>query len=183
MNGSTVVVAGNFSDPDSADTHTVAMNWGDGTTSLSLSAGVTSFTASYAYTATGTYTVTSTVTDPSGAWTKTANVQVVVTVAGGTTADLLDQMKALVQSFDLDRNTERWLVRRIDSLKASLPANNELCFDLKLLAEQVASYGSRTLSSDRWAAVSSLVDQLEASAGCPARTSATSIRSDQSLHR
>ena len=40
-------LSGSFTDPGAADTHTVVINWGDGTpnTTINLAAGVLSFTA------------------------------------------------------------------------------------------------------------------------------------------
>src|SRR5205823_1437196 len=59
-----------FSDPNTTDTHTATVNWGDGTSSLvavTELAGTGSTGGSHAYAAAGTYTVTITVTDNSGA--------------------------------------------------------------------------------------------------------------------
>jgi PKD repeat protein len=166
VNGSTVVIGGSFVDPDALDTHTVTMSWGEGTTTLNLAAGVTSFTASHAYSANGTYTVSATVTDPSSA-SATASVQVTVSAStGGSAAALLDEMSTLVQSFGLDRNTERWLLRRIDDLKASLATGNtQVCADLRTLGK-MSAFASRTLTSDQYAALTALAAQLETAAGC-----------------
>ena len=60
----TVTVSGTFTDPGTADTFTVTITWGDGTSSSqSLAAGIRSFSDSHAYTAAGTVTITATVTD------------------------------------------------------------------------------------------------------------------------
>jgi hypothetical protein len=66
-------LSGSFSDPDSGDTHTVTVDWGDGsspTTLTSLSAGVFTFTATHRYlddnptaTASDLNTITATVAD------------------------------------------------------------------------------------------------------------------------
>ena len=178
VNGSTVVVGATFADPDLLDTHTATVTWGDETTTLSLAAGATSFMASHAYPASGTYTVSATVTDASGA-SASASVQVVVNVSAGSASELLDQMTALVQSFELDRNLERWLVHRIEYLKNSLSSGNtQLCNDIKVLAK-VSAYGSRTLSSDQWAAVSALAEQIENVAQCPAASVRRAAHSDK----
>src|SRR5262249_29377169 len=78
----TATVSGTFSDPDNRDTHTVVITWGGGTpgqpsegsTTLTLAAGVTSFSASHQYlddNPTGTpsdvYAIAVTVTDNHGA--------------------------------------------------------------------------------------------------------------------
>jgi Ca2+-binding RTX toxin-like protein len=67
--GQGVLLGGTFADPGSGDTHTVEINWGDGSdlTTLSLSAGVTSFSnVAHAY-----------ADDPAGA-ADTYNIQVTV---------------------------------------------------------------------------------------------------------
>jgi hypothetical protein len=168
VNGSTVVVSGGFVDPDVLDTHTVTINWSDGTTTTGLAAGVTSFTGSHAYSTNGTRTLTATVTDPSGASAeKTVQVTVAATT-GGTPAALLEEMRTLVSSFGLDRTTERWLLRRIAELKASLAqGNGQICQDLETLA-RMSSYASHTLTPDQFAALSALAAQLEAAANCTA---------------
>jgi hypothetical protein len=65
-------LTGAFTDPGGQDTHTVVINWGDGSanTTLNLAAGVLSFSASHPYlddnpsgTASDTYTVSVSVTD------------------------------------------------------------------------------------------------------------------------
>ena len=55
--GNPVTVALTFTDPGSADTHTISVNWGDGVTTAGLS---------HAYVAAGLYTVTATVRDDDG---------------------------------------------------------------------------------------------------------------------
>ncbi|MDQ2912756.1 MAG: PKD domain-containing protein [Chloroflexota bacterium] len=166
VNGSTVVVSAGFADPDVLDTHEVTMSWGDGRTTMSLPAGTTSFTASHAYSATGTFTVAATVTDPSGA-SANASVQVTLTApSGGSASELLDEMSTLIQSFNLDRNTERWILHRIDDLRASLSqGNTQVCADLKTLSK-ISGYATRTLGTDQFAALSALASQLETAAGC-----------------
>jgi PKD repeat protein len=74
--GGTANLTGTISDPDGLDTHTVVINWGpgEGTSSLNLGAGVTSFSAPHTYVddnPTGTpsdvYPISVTVTDNHGA--------------------------------------------------------------------------------------------------------------------
>ncbi len=69
-----------FTDPGTAESHTVTWNFGDGSAAVttSLGAGVTgAVNASHIYTATGTYTITLTITDSDGAvGTKTASLKV-----------------------------------------------------------------------------------------------------------
>lgn len=70
--GSSTTLIGNFADPDESDTHTVTINWGDGTpnTEVDLAAGVFDFTASHAYDdnrqVNAPYIVTTTVSDQTG---------------------------------------------------------------------------------------------------------------------
>jgi len=165
VNGSTVVVGGSFTDPDPLDTHTVTMSWGDATTTMNLAPGVTSFTVSHAYGTGGTYTLDGTVTDPVGA-SASASVQAIVALVSSSVSELLDEMSALVRSFELDRNTERWLLRRIDDLKASLSSGNaQVCADLRTLAK-VSTYSNRVLSADQFAALNALASKLGVAAGC-----------------
>jgi len=80
-------VAGGFLDSDVSDTHTVVLDWGDGTspTEIALPAGELSFTADHIYIdnnppGTPTYTVTAVVTDPAGASADGSTSVVVVNV-------------------------------------------------------------------------------------------------------
>src|SRR5439155_1392496 len=68
----TYTLSGTFSDAGTLDTHTVVITWGngEGSTTLSLAAGVTSFSASHQYlddnpsgTSSDTYPISVTVTD------------------------------------------------------------------------------------------------------------------------
>src|SRR6185437_5996465 len=68
--GGAVTASGTFTD-GAADTHSVTLDWGDGSpvTTLNLAAGVFTFTTdAHTYTANGVYTVSATVTDDAGAW-------------------------------------------------------------------------------------------------------------------
>src|SRR5207237_925642 len=82
-NGSTSL-GGTFTDPGTLDTHTVAINWGDGSsnTTLKLAAGVTNLSSlSHQYldnkAADAPYTISATVTDKDGG-TASAAMQVTV---------------------------------------------------------------------------------------------------------
>jgi hypothetical protein len=76
-------------------------------------------------------------------------------------------MSALVSSFGLSPNTESWLLRKIDSLRASLASggNAQLCADLKVLGH-ISAYAGRTLTNDQAAAIDALGRNLETAAGC-----------------
>ena len=65
-NDSTTLM-GSFTDPNAQHTHTVVINWGDGSqTNLSLAAGVTTFSEPHQYLDEGTDAITVTVTDSGG---------------------------------------------------------------------------------------------------------------------
>src|SRR6266550_3242307 len=164
--GANVNVDATFTDADVVDTHEVLMTWGDGASERqSLAAGTTAFSASHVYAASGTYTVTATVTDPANESTN-ATTQVVVTIASESAADVLADMSTLVISFNVDRNTERWLLRKIDDLNASLAyGNSQVCSSSGTLAHLMA-FGQRTLTSDQYAALSALSTKLQVAAGC-----------------
>ena len=142
------------------------MSWGDGATALeTLPAGTTNFSASHLYAASGTYTVTATVADPANT-SATATTQVVVTVPAESASQILDEMSALVLSFNLDRNTERWLLKKLDDLQSSLAyGNGQVCSSSGTLNHLLA-FAQRTLTIDQYAAVSVLSTNLEAAAGC-----------------
>ncbi|MDQ2913700.1 MAG: PKD domain-containing protein [Chloroflexota bacterium] len=169
VQGAMTTVTGSFSDTDAPDGHSVVMSWGDGTPSStwSLAPGVTSFTATHGYASAGTWMVSATATDSAGA-SASATTLVVVTAPATTTAALLDQLTDLVKSFDLDRSTQRWLIRRLDELKSSVAGSSaEFCDALRGL-DRLASIGRRTLTSEQLAAVSDLTAKLQASATCSA---------------
>jgi PKD repeat protein len=167
VTGLSATVSGSFVDPDALDTHDVTLLWGDGTTSTTkVAAGATMFTATHTYLAAGTFKVDVTVTDPAGASTS-ATTSVVATVLASTPSDVLDQMSALVRSYGLSPNTESWLLRKIDSLRASLASggNAQLCADLKVLGH-ISAFAGRTLTNDQAAAIDALGRNLETAAGC-----------------
>ena len=80
MNGSvdengTATLVGSFTNPDAGDTHTVVIDWGpsEGTTTLNLAAGVTTFSTTHLFAddiPTGTpsdrYSINATITEPAG---------------------------------------------------------------------------------------------------------------------
>jgi hypothetical protein len=70
--GVTVTAKASFSDAGTTDTHSCAVTWGDGASSIgtvSESGGAGTCTATHAYTAAGSYTITFKVTDNAGAST------------------------------------------------------------------------------------------------------------------
>ena len=164
--GATTTATGTFSDGDTSDTHSVVMSWGDGPpVTFVLDAGATSFTATHAYATAGTWTVTATVTDPAGASTS-ATTHSVVTAPATTTAELLDELSALVQGLDLARPAERWFLHRITKLKASLArGNDELCEALQGF-DRLSSLVRRSLTGEQVEALTELTTKLNASANC-----------------
>src|SRR5262249_39241068 len=95
----TTTLSGTFSDPEAPDTHTVVITWGpgEGSTTLSLGAGVSSFTATHQYlddnptgTASDAYPIAVTVADnhgASGAASTTITVNNVAPVVTSLTPD------------------------------------------------------------------------------------------------
>jgi PKD repeat protein len=164
--GANLELTGSFTDPDPLDTHTVAVSWGDGdTTTQSLAAGSTAIDTAHVYAASGTYTLNVTVTDSAGASTSTTR-QVVITVPVVTAEDILDQMSALILGFGLDRNTERWMLKRVDDIRASLVyGNGQVCGSSGTLAH-LMSFAQRNLASDQYAALNVLSGKLQVAAGC-----------------
>ncbi len=66
--GSTLIVSGTFADPVAGQTHQAVVNWGDNSTNttLSLAAGVFTFTANHAYTRAGNFAIQITLTSLDG---------------------------------------------------------------------------------------------------------------------
>jgi PKD repeat protein len=167
VTGLSATVSGSFTDPDATDTHDVSLAWGDGTTTQStLAAGVTSFSATHTYASAATFTVTVTVADPAGASTS-ATKSLVTSVPSSTPAEIVDQMSALVLSFNLDRTTERWLLRKLDDLQASLVYGNDQVCSSSGTLNHIISYAQRTLTSDQYTALTALATKLQVEAGCP----------------
>ncbi len=78
----TVSVSGSFSDPG-LDTHTVTVNWGDGTSEdVSVDQSADSFMGEHNYASGGIFTITVTVTDSDGAVSNTETTSAVVKGAG-----------------------------------------------------------------------------------------------------
>jgi hypothetical protein len=63
--GGSVNLSGDVDDAGTLDSHTVQINWGDGSTNttLNLAAGVTQFGATHQYNATGSFNISVTATD------------------------------------------------------------------------------------------------------------------------
>ncbi len=95
--GGTATITGVISDPGSADTHTIAIDWGDGSTvgpPTDAPSGPTEWSRQHVYDAVGTYTVTVTVTDDDGGATTTTTTVEVANVAPSITSltgDTIDE--------------------------------------------------------------------------------------------
>jgi hypothetical protein len=83
--GSTVPVTATFTDPGTSDTHTCAVNFGDGTPPVTGTVAGGTCAASHTFAAVGPHTVTVTVTDDDGG-AGTATVRVVIYVPGAAWA-------------------------------------------------------------------------------------------------
>ncbi|WP_210178256.1 LamG-like jellyroll fold domain-containing protein [Methylosinus sp. R-45379] len=98
--GSSVTVSGVYTDAGPLDLHTVAIDWGDGSSSASAGAGATiivdavnrAFTATHVYldnpAAGANYTISAIVTDDAGAPSNVSTAAVIVTNAAPIIADL-----------------------------------------------------------------------------------------------
>src|SRR5438445_13900643 len=85
------------SDPCSADTCTLTMDWGDGTSSSqSLAAGTRSFSDSHAYNAAGPVTIKATVADHD-LGKSSSSVDLVVLASNHAPADLTVQATAVLE--------------------------------------------------------------------------------------
>ena len=95
--GGTATLTGSFTDVDADDPHTVVVDWGDGSskTTLSLTAGLTTFSAPHGYATAGTYTLGATVTDSHDAATS-ASVDLTVRAKTKSLSELLDALSALI---------------------------------------------------------------------------------------
>jgi PKD repeat protein len=166
--GANLVLSGGFTDADAGDTHDVTVSWGDGaSTSQFLAAGTTTFSVSHVYGTSGAYTVTATVTDPDGGSTS-ATTQVSITVAAGSAANVVDEMTTLVQSFGLEWQNERWLVRKLGDLKDSLVyGNTQVCSGTGQLSH-ILAFAQRNLTDAQYAELSDSATRLGAAAGCSA---------------
>jgi DNA/RNA endonuclease G (NUC1) len=130
LRGETYSSSGTFSDPG-ADTHTAAVDYGDGAGAASLALGAGAFSLSHAYAASGTFTVTVTVTDDDGgATSRTATVTVLS--AASAIGVLSANVNALATAGTLTNAEAHELTVLLDAALKSLekgnstPAGNQL---------------------------------------------------------
>ena len=90
IEGDEATLTGSFSDPDMLDTHSVRIEWRDGSTdsTVPLGAGTHTFSAKHVYAAQGSYKPTVTVTDLPANESVTGSADVTVLVRNTAPADL-----------------------------------------------------------------------------------------------
>ncbi|RMH13109.1 MAG: PKD domain-containing protein, partial [Gemmatimonadetes bacterium] len=125
--GETVTVSGTFRDPGLLDTHTVTVNWGDGTTatlSPARDGEVWSFTGEHTYQAVGEFGVAVTVVDERGAGIGPESAGIIsVTRADDPVfllTELVERVKAAEASGELRRQDARRLIRWLTRLEREL---------------------------------------------------------------
>lgn len=121
MRGETWSASGQFSDPG-ADTHTGAVNWGDGS-SAALGLSGQTFSLSHTYASAGAFTVTVTVTDDDGG-AGTASAIVTVLSPAGATQSLAGAVDVLLANGDISPQTAGQLASSLDAALASLVRDN-----------------------------------------------------------
>ena len=106
--GEAVRLAGAFTDPGTADTHVVSIDWGDGTpvTDIPITpVGTRTFAQLHTYVAEGFYTITASASDADGGASEAKQVFVVVSgdsVAGAHASGLVDPLQGRWYLFDDD---------------------------------------------------------------------------------
>ena len=99
-------LAGAFTDPGTADTHVVSIDWGDGTpvTDIPITpVGTRTFAQLHTYTSEGFYTITASASDADGGASEAKQVFVVVSgdsVAGAHASGLVDPLQGRWYLFD-----------------------------------------------------------------------------------
>lgn len=163
VEGGTATLSGTFTDVDAADTHTVVIDWADGSPqTLSLAAGVTTFSATHDFATAGTYTLGATVTDSHDASTS-GSLQ--LTVGAKSLSDLLDSLRALITSWNLEKGTENSLLAKVDSARANVSPSN-VCSSLNPLGNEVSAQTDKKLSMAQVADFWTLLTKVEAAVPC-----------------
>src|SRR5207245_7297176 len=102
-----------------------------------------------------------------------ATTSVVATVPASTPSEIVDQMSALVSSFGLSDPTQRWLLKKLDDLQASLASDNtQVCSSTGTLIHLMA-FAQRNLTTDQFAGFNALSTELQVAAGCTSAGSQT----------
>lgn len=133
LEGNALTVAATFSDPDSGDTHTATVTWGDGNTSdatVTPQVGGGDVSATHTYADDGTYSASMTVVDSKGA-SSTRSFEVVVsnvaptlTIGGAATVAEATQYTLSLSSSDPGADTiDHWTINWGDGQTQDVPGN------------------------------------------------------------
>jgi PKD repeat protein len=162
--GESATLTVSFTDVDADDVHAVLIDWGDGTTDvLALGSGVSTFSAEHPYADAGTYQLTATVSDPDGT---AASASTTLVVTSRPARNLLDELAALIYSWNLDEGGEQSLMSKIDSAREALADGSDPCSPLKALANHVSAQTGKKLSSEQVGEFRPLFDQVVDEFGC-----------------
>ncbi|HSR34278.1 MAG TPA: PKD domain-containing protein, partial [Anaerolineae bacterium] len=112
-----VNVAGSFTDPGTADTHTATMDWGDGT-SDDLGDVVNAVSAAHVYATPGEYTIALVVTDDDGG-VGTATAQIKVVDGAGAIQEVTNELEALLAQPDLGGDAREAIEDALDKLRGN----------------------------------------------------------------
>jgi len=177
--GGTATLNGSFTDVDADDPHTVVVDWGDGSskTTLSLTAGLTTFSAPHGYATAGTYTLGATVTDSHDAATS-ASVDLTVRAKTKSLSELLDALSALITSWNLDKGTENSLLTKVDAARPNVgTSDDKVCTSLNALGNEVNAQTGKKLSMEQVSDFWKLLAKVDAAVPCTAYGTAPNVRS------
>jgi PKD repeat protein len=165
VEGGTATLNGSFTDPDADDTHMVVIDWADDSSqTLSLAAGVTTFTPTHGYATAGDYTLGVTVIDSHDAST-TGSVK--LTVRTKDLGGLLDALRALITSWNLDKGTETSLLAKVDSAQANVgESSDKVCSSLNALGNEVSAQTDKKLSMTQVTEFWTLLAEVDAAVPC-----------------
>jgi hypothetical protein len=154
-----------FSDPDPLDWHRVKVRWGDGSEAEHLlDAGVFALEASHVYANAGTYNVTVVVVDT---YSASVDGAVSLDVRVPTASELVDELGALVQSWDVDSGLQNSLLTKVRSAQSELGwGRSNLCNSLGALANHVSAQAGKKLATDDVDAFWSLMATMNGSMNC-----------------
>ena len=160
VEGGTATLNGTFTDLDASDTHTVLIDWGDGSsTTLALGAGVTTFSAQHGYATPRDYTLGAKVTDPSDA---SVSASITLTVRAKTAGELLDDLATLVHSWGVDA-----MSGKVDSARDTLDSSpDNTCNSLNALGNMVSAQTAKKIPMDQVDLFWSLMTKVDAAVPC-----------------
>src|SRR2546428_165029 len=178
IEGDEATLTGSFSDPDMLDTHSVRIEWGDGSskTTLSLTAGLTTFSAPHGYATARTYTLGATVTDSHAAATN-ASVDLIVRAKTKTLSELLDALSALITSWNLDKGTENSLLAKVDAARPNVGTSDDnVCTSLNALGNEGNAQTGKKLSMEQVTGFWTLLAKIDAGVPCTQYGTAPNVR-------